>query len=155
MTDEGVETYVHAFFQRSPKYSMGTAPALEWLQFLELFNELNGRYILTEQQLTSIIPYCELNQDVEMTPDDFIRLLHLIRHQQDTAPTSSALLDSRPRSSKLLSKKYYDNNSTSRSRYNNSSSRSRYSSNHPDFMSDYNHDDHHSINHPDIVSDSY
>jgi hypothetical protein len=130
--------YVHAFFEISPKYATGTAPAREWLQFLNLFNEREDKYILTRQQLETIVPYCELNQDVEMTPEDFIRLLYLIRHEKikETNTTTKNLFDSRPRSSKLISKKYYNHSS-------------HYSTNHPDFISDYQpQDDNESINHP-------
>jgi hypothetical protein len=118
----------------SPRSATGTAPAYEWLQFLELYNEREGHYILTHQQMASIKPYCEMNQDVEMTPHDFIRLIHIIRRDKSITPqqsvstpltsTTKKLFDSRPRSSKLISKKslshYYED---------------RASTNHPDNVS--------------------
>lgn len=123
LSDEQVELYIHAFFKVSPRRENRTAPAYEWLQFLDLYNEREGHYILNNQEMDVIRPYCEANSEVELTPDDFIRLLHLVRHNKlepepthttngtatATAAHSKPLLDSRPRSSRLLSRKkdYY------------------------------------------------
>ncbi|KAI8087320.1 hypothetical protein BDF21DRAFT_414134 [Thamnidium elegans] len=124
LSDEQVELYIHAFFKVSPRRDNGTAPAYEWLQFLDLYNEREGHYVLNTQEMVAIRPYCESNSEVELTPDDFIRLLHLVRHNKlqpepaaaDAATAAAAathskpLLDSRPRSSRLLSRKknYYN-----------------------------------------------
>lgn len=112
--------YILAFFKVSPRYDNGAAPANEWLQFLELYNEREGHFILTDLQMEAIRPYCEINAEVEMTPEDFIRLIYLIRHghmqptfeeTEEITPQMSVstkqLFDSRPRSSKLISKNYY------------------------------------------------
>lgn len=105
---------------------------------MELYNEREGHYILTRQQKNAIKPYCEMNHDVEMTPEDFIRLLYLIRREnlnnmqqplQQSVSTpltqSKKLFDgARPRSSRLMNKKslssYYED---------------RESVNHPDHVS--------------------
>lgn len=127
MSDEQVELYIHAFFKVSPRRDNCTAPAYEWLQFLDLYNEREGHYVLNNQEMDVVRPYCEANLQVELTPDDFIRLLHLVRHNKlqrepsdtpvPTVATVTAaavhpnpLLDSRPRSSRLLSRKkdYYN-----------------------------------------------
>ncbi|GAA5809331.1 hypothetical protein MFLAVUS_002739 [Mucor flavus] len=121
LSDEQVELYIHAFFKVSPRRDNCTAPAYEWLQFLDLYNEREGHYVLNNQEMDVIRPYCEANSEVELTPDDFIRLLHLVRHNKlepepthttngtATAAHSKPLFDSRPRSSRLLSRKkdYY------------------------------------------------
>lgn len=131
MSDEQVEKYIHVFFSSSPKANSGTAPTFEWLQFLEMFNEQQNYFILTEQQKKAIKPYCIQNPDLEMTPEEFIRLLSIIRHEpsieepkpriSSSTPATRKLFDSRPRSSKLISSKstttYYDD---------------RASTNHPD-----------------------
>ena len=113
LDDENVEVYVKAIFKISPRYCTGTAPAGEWLEFLYLHNEREGRYILTADQLNSITPYCQVNQHVEMTPDDIIRLIYLIRHEK-IQPTvvnkeKPRLFDhtTRPRSSSVMNGRRY------------------------------------------------
>lgn len=131
MSDEQVEKYIHVFFKNSPRANNGTAPTFEWLQFLEMFNEQQNHYILTEQQKKAIKPYCIQNPDLEMTPEEFVKLLAIIRHEatveerrpraNSSTPSARRLFDSRPRSSRLISSKsattYYDD---------------RASTNHPD-----------------------
>lgn len=131
MSDQQVEKYIHIFFSNSPRANSGTAPTFEWLQFLEMFNEQQNHYILTEQQKKAIKPYCIQNPDLEMTPEEFIKLLAIIRHEATveerrpratlSTPAARRLFDSRPRSSRLISSKsattYYDD---------------RASTNHPD-----------------------
>jgi len=131
MSDQQVEKYIHIFFSNSPRANSGTAPTFEWLQFLEMFNEQQNHYILTEQQKKAIKPYCIQNPDLEMTPEEFIKLLAIIRHEAtveerrpratSSTPAARRLFDSRPRSSRLISSKsattYYDD---------------RASTNHPD-----------------------
>ncbi|EPB88367.1 hypothetical protein HMPREF1544_04833 [Mucor circinelloides 1006PhL] len=96
-----------------------------------MFNEQQNHYILTEQQKKAIKPYCIQNPDLEMTPEEFIKLLAIIRHEAtveerrpratSSTPAARRLFDSRPRSSRLISSKsattYYDD---------------RASTNHPD-----------------------
>ncbi|KAG2206250.1 hypothetical protein INT47_007263 [Mucor saturninus] len=142
LTDEHVVLYIQTFFKVSPRCATGAAPAGEWLQFLELYNEREGHYILTDQQMDTVRPYCQINAEVEMTPEDFIILIYLVRHNlpqpthpnthSDTHPNTPSpaspagqssrkedeitpqmsvstkqLLDSRPRSSRLISRGYY------------------------------------------------
>lgn len=106
LTDEQVELYIQAFFKVSPRRNNGTAPAYEWLQFLDLYNEREGHYVLNAQQMMAIRPYCEANAEIEMTPEDFIRLLFLVRHNK----LEPSILDSRPTRSSRASKKneYFD-----------------------------------------------
>lgn len=162
-----MELYVQSLFKVSPRYSTRTAPAHEWFELLNMYNEREGHYILTQQQMDTIAPYCDANQDVEMTPEDFIRLLFLIRHDKihqapvvessvrtkTTTAAAKKLLDSRPRSSRLLSrKKYYDEasmNSNNSDRFANSPSHPDYPTNNYDV--DIHGDDEDSINHPGIV----
>lgn len=134
MTDEMIEQYIHAVFDASPKSHCATAPASEWLDVLYKYNEHDGHYMLTTVQQIAIKPYCEMNGDLEMTPEEIISLIYLIRHghqKRDITPHASAstpimrtassirakkLLDSRPRSSKILSQRaysYYDDDRSS------------------------------------------
>lgn len=188
LSDHKVELYVQSLFKVSARSSTKTAPAHEWFELLNMYNEREGQYILTQHQLNTIAPYCEANQDVEMTPEDFIRLLYLIRHDKihqtppppppvetqpkrsttvaanttTTASTAAAkkLLDSRPRSSRILSRQsYFSMHSHDDS---NDMFGGRGSPNHPEFgnsRSYYESDDdslNHSgnntnLNHPDMV----
>ncbi|KAK4515768.1 transcriptional repressor [Mucor velutinosus] len=155
MSDEQVERYIHVFFSNSPRANSGTAPTFEWLQFLEIFNEQQNHYILTEQQKKAIKPYCIQNPDLEMTPEEFVRLLAIIRHEAtveerkpratSSTPATKRLFDSRPRSSRLISSKsattYYDDRASTNhpdDNLNHMSDRTRES----DFNDENNNNDH-------------
>jgi hypothetical protein len=62
--------------------------------------------VLNERQKKTIEPYCTINDDVEMTPDDFLKLIRIVRHETPPSPTLSRsanlLDDARPRSSRLV-----------------------------------------------------
>ncbi|CEP15351.1 hypothetical protein [Parasitella parasitica] len=129
MSDEQVEEYIRVLFSSSPRANFETAPAEEWLQFLEKFNQQQNFFILSEQQKKALRPYCVQNPDLEMTPDEFIMLLSVIRNDPSKEEQSSRTATSTPasrnlfssRSPKLISGKsatgYYDD---------------RASTNHPD-----------------------
>jgi hypothetical protein len=105
MSDSDAKQYIHLIFDKSPKSYSGTAPAHEWLQFLDRFNERQNYYILTELQKRAIKPYCDMNQDLEMTPDEFISLVLLIRHNDNQPQQQQETrhpFESRPRSNLLL-----------------------------------------------------
>ncbi|CAO3625646.1 unnamed protein product [Mucor fragilis] len=155
MSDEQVEKYIHVFFKNSPRANNGTAPTFEWLQFLEMFNEQQNHYILTEQQKKAIKPYCIQNPDLEMTPEEFVKLLAIIRHEatveerrpraNSSTPSARRLFDSRPRSSRLISSKsattYYDDRASTNhpdDNLNHMSDRTRES----DFNDENNNNDH-------------
>jgi hypothetical protein len=111
MSALSVEEYIKQLFHISPKKLRGTASVREWLEFIEQYNHCNGQVVLNQAQRKLIQPYCTTNEDLEMTPDDFIRLIHLVRDQNKqlpqvsvSTPSPSSLLfsSSRPRSSKVV-----------------------------------------------------
>lgn len=137
MDDEKVAKYIKVFFDHSPRAASGSAPAAEWLEFLKLFNKSDEDYMLSESERKAVLPYCQQNPELEMTPEEFTSLLHLVRHAEEkfdtpitplhAARTSTKpdtphvrasynrarnVMDSRPRSSKILntnrSYSYYD-----------------------------------------------
>jgi hypothetical protein len=111
MSALSVEEYIKQLFHISPKKLRGTASVREWLEFIERYNHYNGQVVLNQAQRKLIQPYCTTNEDLEMTPDDFIQLIHLVRDQNKqqpqvsvSTPSPSSLLfsSSRPRSSKVV-----------------------------------------------------
>ncbi|KAI8339299.1 hypothetical protein BD560DRAFT_25105 [Blakeslea trispora] len=79
MHNEDVENYLQVLFDKSSKGERATACMLEWFDFLQAFNIQKGYYILTQDELSELETYCTANEDLEMTPDEFIRLIHAIR----------------------------------------------------------------------------
>ncbi|KAI8981034.1 hypothetical protein BDB01DRAFT_851447 [Pilobolus umbonatus] len=140
LTDAETEKYIMSIYESTSKALFSTASTMEWWEFINKYNVVDNHYILTPEQTTAIEPYCKNNPDLEMTPREFINLIKLIRttpltdkEQEEITPQmsassvvasskpmavpttsrSSSLLDSRPRSSKMLSnsfskKSYYD-----------------------------------------------
>jgi hypothetical protein len=106
MSDEGTEEYITRLFAISPRAVRGTASAKEWLEFIDKYNEHDSHVVLNERQKKTIEPYCTINDDVEMTPDDFLKLIRIVRHETPPSPTLSnsanLLNDARPRSSRLV-----------------------------------------------------
>lgn len=95
MTNVEVLKYVHAVFEASQRFAGGTAPAYEWWTFINRFNVHDGNFILSDTQIKAFKPYCEKNQDLEMTPDEFLQLILAIRNEkQKTKARSSKIMES-------------------------------------------------------------
>ncbi|KAI8063661.1 uncharacterized protein B0P05DRAFT_555199 [Gilbertella persicaria] len=79
MSDEAVEKYITLLFERSPASKRATAPLLDWYSLLTKFNEQQNYYILTQKEMDEFKCYGDMNPDLEMTPEEIIRLVYVLR----------------------------------------------------------------------------
>ncbi|KAG1052127.1 hypothetical protein G6F43_005714 [Rhizopus delemar] len=80
MSDNILETYMNTVFQCTPRRDRGTAPAEEWWQLLSVINVHENHYMLTQEEIDALEPYCLNNPEMEMTPQDFVRLISMVRY---------------------------------------------------------------------------
>lgn len=78
MTIEEVEQFIHSSFNSSSAKG-ATAALYDWCEFLKENNELGDGYILTQDQLKDLQMHYEHNQDLQMTPEEFVNLLSDIK----------------------------------------------------------------------------
>ncbi|OBZ88544.1 hypothetical protein A0J61_03400 [Choanephora cucurbitarum] len=83
MNNEDVEEYINVLFSKSTKGERATACTIDWLDFLQEYNVQQGYYVLTEDELQEMEAYCAANPDLEMTPDEFVRLIYTVRDLPD------------------------------------------------------------------------
>ncbi|KAG1436973.1 hypothetical protein G6F56_013323 [Rhizopus delemar] len=79
MPDASVELYLITVFQCTPRKDQVTAPLEEWYELLPIINVRENYYILSPDELGALEPYCSKNPKLEMSPEDFTRLIGMVR----------------------------------------------------------------------------
>ncbi|KAI9262663.1 hypothetical protein BY458DRAFT_515027 [Sporodiniella umbellata] len=79
MSDSAVEAYITTVFQCTPRKHQVTAPMEEWWALLPIINVRENYYIFTDEEIAALEPYCNNNPKAEMSPQDFTRLIGMIR----------------------------------------------------------------------------